>query len=159
MCVAQKPHSVVHRCAPLCHHLCMLLQVLMPRKYAIRMPRPEGDSKEGLCNDAYAAPLWEKGGVRNYDLVLFLTANATKDCKAGALAYTLPCLTDMVTGRPTAAGMNICPLSLKSPPSRLLNTLVHELVHALVSTVRCAPSALLPPPSSSSTAWHFSPFQ
>jgi hypothetical protein len=38
----------------------------------------------------------------------------------------------MVTGRPTAAGMNICPLSLKSSPARFLNTIVHELVHALV---------------------------
>lgn len=88
-----------------------------------------------MCNDAYAAQLWEDGGIKGYDLVLFLTANATKDCKEGALAYTLPCLTDMVTGRPTAAGMNICPLSQRSSPHRLLNTLVHELVHALVSLI------------------------
>jgi hypothetical protein len=107
-------------------------QVRLPRKYAIRMPKPSSD-KEGFCNDAYASALWEDGGVRGYDLVLFVTANHTKDCKQGALAYTLPCLTDMVTGRPTAAGMNICPLSQRSSPHRLLNTLVHELVHALVS--------------------------
>jgi hypothetical protein len=106
--------------------------VRLPRKYAIRMPRP-ASAKEGLCNDAYAAPLWEDGGVRGYDLVLFLTANQTKDCKQGALAYTVPCLTDAVTGRPTAAGMNVCPLSLRSSPLMLLNTLVHETVHALVS--------------------------
>lgn len=98
------------------------------------MSRPV-DPKEGMCNDAYAAQLWEDGGIKGYDLVLFLTANATKDCKEGALAYTLPCLTDMVTGRPTAAGMNICPLSQRSSPHRLLNTLVHELVHALVSLI------------------------
>lgn len=110
----------------------------MPRKYAIRMPRPGNDPKEGLCNDAYASALWEDGGVKGYDMVLFVTANATKDCKQGALAYTLPCLTDMVTGRPTAAGMNICPLSLRSSPQRLLNTLVHETVHALVSVALTA---------------------
>jgi hypothetical protein len=96
------------------------------------MPRPEKGSDEGFCNDAYAAPLWQDGGVRGHDLVLFLTANQTKDCKQGALAYTLPCLTDMVTGRPTAAGMNVCPLSQRSSANRLLNTLVHEMVHALV---------------------------
>lgn len=112
---------------------CACDQVRLPRKYTIRMPRPEKDSKEGYCNDAYAAPLWEDGGVRGYDMVLFLTANHTKDCKQGALAYTLPCLTDMVTGRPTAAGMNVCPLSQRSSASRLLNTLVHEMVHGLVS--------------------------
>lgn len=110
------------------------VQVRLPRKYSIRMPKPSPGSKEGMCNDAYAAPLWEDGGIRGHDLVLFVTANATKDCKQGALAYTLPCLTDMVTGRPTAAGLNICPLSQRSSPPRLLNTLVHELVHALVST-------------------------
>jgi len=109
------------------------LQVRLPRKYAIRLPKPGADSKEGLCNDAYASILWENGGVKGYDLVMFVTANSTKDCKQGALAYTLPCLTDMVTGRPTAAGMNVCPLSQRSSPHRLLNTLVHEMVHGLVS--------------------------
>ncbi|KAF6258812.1 hypothetical protein COO60DRAFT_1516905 [Scenedesmus sp. NREL 46B-D3] len=64
-------------------------------------------------------------------LVLYVTANNTKECKAGALAYTLPCATDMVTGRPTAAAMNVCPLSQRSSPRRLLNTLVHEAVHGL----------------------------
>jgi hypothetical protein len=97
------------------------------------MPRPANASRDGLCNDAYAAVLWEDGGVKGHDLVLFLTANSTKDCKQGALAYTLPCLTDMVTGRPLAAGMNVCPLSQRSAPHRLLHTLVHEMVHALVS--------------------------
>lgn len=107
------------------------VQVRLPRKYAIRLPKPGADSKEGLCNDAYASILWENGGVKGYDLVMFVTANSTKDCKQGALAYTLPCLTDMVTGRPTAAGMNVCPLSQRSSPHRLLNTLVHEMVHGL----------------------------
>lgn len=37
------------------------------------MPRPAAGSNEGMCNDAYAAPLWQDGGVRGYDLVLFLT--------------------------------------------------------------------------------------
>lgn len=117
------------------HHVwvCAHLQVRLPRKYAIRLPKPGADSKEGFCNDAYASILWENGGVKGYDLVMFVTANQTRDCKQGALAYTLPCLTDMVTGRPTAAGMNVCPLSQRSSPHRLLNTLVHEMVHALVS--------------------------
>lgn len=104
----------------------------MPRKYSIRMPKPESED-EMYCNDAYAKVLWDKGGIKGYDLVLFLTANRTKDCRAGALAYTLPCLTDLVTGRPIAAGINVCPLSSRSAPRRLLNTLVHEMVHALVS--------------------------
>jgi hypothetical protein len=106
--------------------------VRLPRKYAIRISKPS-TPQGALCNDAYASALWEDGGVKGYDMVLFVTANATKDCKQGALAYTLPCLTDMVTGRPTAAGMNICPLSVRSSPHMLLNTLVHETVHALVS--------------------------
>lgn len=107
------------------------VQVRLPRRYAIRQPRPADPARDGFCNDAWAGVLWENGGVRDADLVLFLTANKTKDCKAGALAYTLPCLTDMLTGRPVAAGMNICPLSQKSSPKRLLNTIVHEMVHAL----------------------------
>ncbi|KAF8061962.1 leishmanolysin-like peptidase [Scenedesmus sp. PABB004] len=107
------------------------VQVRVPRRFAIRMPRPPAGSPDAFCNDAYAAALWEGGGVRGADMVLFVTANQTKDCKAGALAYTLPCMTDMVTGRPIAAGMNICPLSQRSSPRRLLNTIVHESVHAL----------------------------
>lgn len=95
------------------------------------MPKPL-TTADAFCNDAYASELWERGGVQGYDMVLFVTANKTRDCKAGALAYTLPCMTDLVTGRPIAAGMNICPLSERSAPRRLLNTLVHEVVHALV---------------------------
>lgn len=117
------------------------VQVRMPRKYAIRMPNPgpgagaasavaAGDD-EGFCNEAWAQELWDNGGVQGADLVLYLTANNTKDCRAGALAYTLPCMTDLVTGRPIAAGINICPLSQRSSPRRLLNTLVHEMVHSL----------------------------
>eukprot|EP00775_Hariotina_reticulata_P005454 gene5454-5688_t len=106
------------------------IEVLVPRKYAIRMPKPDAEA-DSYCNDAWASALWEKGGVKGYDLVMYITANQTKDCRQGALAYTLPCMTDMVTGRPIAAGMNICPLSRRSSPRRLLNTLVHEMVHAL----------------------------
>lgn len=106
------------------------VQVRVPRKYAIRMPKPVTDA-DYFCNDAYASDLWSNGGVQGYDMVLYVTANQTKDCRAGALAYTLPCITDMVTGRPIAAAMNICPLSQKSSPRRLLNTLVHETVHGL----------------------------
>jgi len=111
-------------------------QVLVPRKYAIRMPKPDSE-EDSFCNDAWASALWEKGGIKGYDLVMYVTANQTKDCRQGALAYTLPCMTDMMTGRPIAAGMNICPLSRRSSPRRLLNTLVHEMVHALVS--ECVP--------------------
>lgn len=96
------------------------------------MPKPMS-KEDQFCNDAYASDLWEGVGVKGYDAVLYVTANHTKDCRAGALAYTLPCMTDMVTGRPIAAGTNICPLSQKNSPRRLLNTLVHEAVHALVS--------------------------
>lgn len=104
----------------------------MPRKYSIRLFKPKRKD-DSFCNDAYASELWTNGGVQDADLVLYVTANATKACHKGALAYTLPCLTDLVTGRPIAAGMNICPLSQKSSPRRLLNTIVHETVHALVS--------------------------
>lgn len=113
---------------------CCPAQVRVPRKYAIRMPKPVTDA-DYFCNDAYASDLWSNGGVQGYDMVLYVTANQTKDCRAGALAYTLPCITDMVTGRPIASAMNICPLSQKSSPRRLLNTLVHETVHGLVSAL------------------------
>lgn len=114
----------------------MALQVRVPRRYSIRLPKPVTKDDE-FCNDAYASQLWTRSGIQNHDLVLYVTANHTKDCRDGALAYTLPCMTDMVTGRPVAAGMNVCPLSLRSSPRRLLNTLVHECVHALVSTSAC----------------------
>lgn len=119
-----------------CICLLVVMQVRVPRKFSIRMAKPVGKA-DAFCNDAYASELWTDGGIRDHDLVLYVTANQTKDCREAALAYTLPCLTDMVTGRPIAAGMNVCPLSLRSSPRKLLNTLVHECVHALVRDSLC----------------------
>jgi hypothetical protein len=127
----------------------------------VRLPAPEGRplvprdgpgslpaaAACGAARGAGAEVLARKdlasGGA---DLALFVTAatggggeGPSSLCPPGAVAWAVACARDAaLTGRPTAAAINLCPRVLQQgpeglPAERAVAAVVHELVHVLVS--------------------------
>uniref|UniRef100_A0A7I5EDF5 Leishmanolysin-like peptidase n=1 Tax=Haemonchus contortus TaxID=6289 RepID=A0A7I5EDF5_HAECO len=74
------------------------------------------------------------GWLNDTDFVLFVSL--IRNCRNTQLAYAAHCMSDIVTNRPTAGFMNICPeIFLKTKANKLerwKSFIKHELIHALV---------------------------
>nr|CDJ95402.1 Peptidase M8 domain containing protein [Haemonchus contortus] len=74
------------------------------------------------------------GWLVDTDFVLFVSF--IRDCRNTQLAYAAHCMSDIVTNRPAAGFMNICPeVFLRTKANKLerwKSIIKHELIHALV---------------------------
>eukprot|EP00057_Strongylocentrotus_purpuratus_P026933 XP_011681407.1 PREDICTED: leishmanolysin-like peptidase [Strongylocentrotus purpuratus] len=58
-------------------------------------------------------------------------ASLTASCKQNYIAYAYACRIDDTTDRPVAGVINICPIGFELGRERLLDTVQHEIFHAL----------------------------
>jgi hypothetical protein len=107
-----------------------------------------------VCSSAAALLLcavWPgSGGLRDTDLLLYVSSEAGS-CMPGMIAMATACDVDPVSGRPILGSLNVCGGALAglaglaagseaeaAAVGRLVEVLVHEVVHVLVSRLRSA---------------------
>ncbi|GAQ86824.1 Leishmanolysin-like peptidase [Klebsormidium nitens] len=74
-------------------------------------------------------------GVKNADLIVYITSKATPECGASTAAHAGACMFDPDTDRPLAGNINFCPgyfseTDSNNPDGELMITL-HEMTHVL----------------------------
>jgi hypothetical protein len=88
------------------------------------------------------------GGLRDTDLLLYVSSEAAS-CMPGMIAMATACDVDPASGRPILGSLNVCGGALAglaglaagsegeaAAVGRLVEVLVHEVVHVLVSTAQ-----------------------
>lgn len=95
------------------------------------------DNKGNPKKNCYKTAAGTIGGVQT-DVFIYVNSDV-KSCPldagrdSGIAAYSLPCLFDPYTHRPTLGMLNICPLALRifQSSDKLVSAVLHEMLHTL----------------------------